>query len=230
MQKVAPSVSLKAKFGQLCCRSHSCCSHKCVVRVTPRRGSVRGGIAGVRQLCAGAAAAIGRHLGTGRALLPLHGHQQPAAAGRSGDRDRRRRRHRVAAVAAVAQPNAAPAVISAEGPAEDIGMRRSLLLVALIVAAPIIGVSWFGSSAGAQQTPSGKAGTKERSAQAPSSPDHVFVNGALAVPGAPASDTVPAKFSEKNAADDRLITTAYTFKQLSADQRRAIYQALKDQK
>src|SRR5262249_23088254 len=63
-----------------------------------------------------------------------------------------------------------------------------------------------------------------------SSRDHVFVNGARAGPGAPDSDTVPAKFSEKNAADDRLITTAYTFKQLSAEQRRAIYQALKDQK
>ena len=109
-------------------------------------------------------------------------------------------------------------------------MRRSLLWVALIVAAPIAGMSWFSSSAGAQQTPSGKAGTEEPSAQAPSSPDHVFVNGALAVPGAPDSDMVPAKFSEKNAADDLLITTAYTFKQLSAEQRRAIYQALKDQK
>src|ERR671924_34660 len=99
-------------------------------------------------------------------------------------------------------------------------MRRSHLWATLIVAAPIIGASWFGSSAGAQQPPSGK----------PSAPDHVFVNGALAVSGAPAdSDTVPAKFSEKNAADDRLITTAYTFKELNADQRRAIYQALKDQ-
>src|SRR6266436_2515507 len=37
----------------------------------------------------------------------------------------------------------------------------------------------------------------------------VFVNGALAVPGAPANnDTVPAKFSAKNAADDELITIA----------------------
>ena len=51
---------------------------------------------------------------------------------------------------------------------------------------------------------------------------------ALAVPGAPAnSDTVPAKFSEKNAADDKLITLAYTFKTLSDEQRRAIYEALR---
>jgi len=58
----------------------------------------------------------------------------------------------------------------------------------------------------------------------------VFVNGALAVPGAPTNtDTVPAKFSAKNAADDELITIAYTFKTLTDDERRAVYQALKDQ-
>ena len=58
----------------------------------------------------------------------------------------------------------------------------------------------------------------------------VFVNGALAVPGAPANtDTVPAKFSAKNAADDALITVAYTFKTLSDDERRAIFEALKGQ-
>ncbi len=49
------------------------------------------------------------------------------------------------------------------------------------------------------------------------------------VPGAmPGSDTVPSMLSEKNAADDKLITLAYTFKNLSDEQRRAIYQALKD--
>jgi hypothetical protein len=84
----------------------------------------------------------------------------------------------------------------------------------------------------AQQTPSGKAGKEEPSAHAPSEKplqDAVLVNGALAVPGAPAdTDTVPAKFSQKNAADDRLITLAYTFKTLTDEQRRAIYQALKD--
>jgi hypothetical protein len=60
-------------------------------------------------------------------------------------------------------------------------------------------------------------------------PQPAFVNGALAVPGAPANtDTVPAKFSEKNAADDKLITLAYTFKTLSNEERRAIYEALRD--
>ena len=85
----------------------------------------------------------------------------------------------------------------------------------------------------AQQTPSGKAGTEEPSSNAPTvkpRDDAVFVDGALAVPGAPAdTDTVPAKFSEKNAADDKLITVAYTFKALTDEQRLAIYQALKDQ-
>jgi len=58
----------------------------------------------------------------------------------------------------------------------------------------------------------------------------VLVNGALAVPGAPANtDTVPAKFSAKNAADDKLIIIAYTFKTLTDEERRAIYQALKGQ-
>jgi len=60
-------------------------------------------------------------------------------------------------------------------------------------------------------------------------PQPALVNGALAVPGAPANtDTIPAKFSEKNAADDKLITLAYTFKALSNEERRAIYEALRD--
>jgi len=84
----------------------------------------------------------------------------------------------------------------------------------------------------AQQTPSGKTGTEEPSAHAPVAKPQsnaVFVNGALAVPGAPENtDTVPAKFSEKNAADDKLITVAYTFKLLTDEQRRAIFEALKD--
>jgi hypothetical protein len=84
----------------------------------------------------------------------------------------------------------------------------------------------------AQQTPSGKAGKEEPGSHAPSAQpreDAVLVNGALAVPGAPTdTDTVPAKFSAKNAADDKLITLAYTFKTLTDEQRRAIYEALKD--
>jgi len=84
----------------------------------------------------------------------------------------------------------------------------------------------------AQETPSGQMGKEEPSSHAPTAKPQsnaVFVNGALAVPGAPEnSDTVPAKFSEKNAADDKLITVAYTFKLLTDEQRRAIFEALKD--
>jgi Protein of unknown function (DUF1236) len=83
-----------------------------------------------------------------------------------------------------------------------------------------------------QHTPSGKHGKEEPSSHAPTSKpidDAALVNGALAVPGASAdTQTVPAKFSEKNAANDKLPTMAHALKMLSPDERRAIYQALKD--
>ena len=57
-------------------------------------------------------------------------------------------------------------------------------------------------------TPSGKAGKEEPSSHAPTQaqgPSPVLVNGALNVPGAPAdSQTVPAKFSQRNDAIDKL--------------------------
>ncbi|MGA7487101.1 MAG: DUF1236 domain-containing protein [Xanthobacteraceae bacterium] len=85
----------------------------------------------------------------------------------------------------------------------------------------------------AQHSPSGQAGKEEPGSHAPTEKPQqtaVLVNGALAVPGAPAnSDTVPAKFSAQNAADDKLSTLAYTFKTLSEEQRRAIYEGLKNQ-
>jgi len=85
----------------------------------------------------------------------------------------------------------------------------------------------------AMKTPSGKAGREEPSSHTPTVPPidtMVLVNGALAVPGAPQdTDTTPAKYSEQNAADDKLIILAYTFKLLPDDQRQAIYQTLKDE-
>jgi hypothetical protein len=83
----------------------------------------------------------------------------------------------------------------------------------------------------ALQTPSGKAGKEEPSSHTPAADTTmVLVNGSLNVPGAPQdTDTVPAKYSKQNAADDKLITLAYTFKRLSSDQRQAIYTALKDE-
>jgi hypothetical protein len=83
----------------------------------------------------------------------------------------------------------------------------------------------------AQHSPSGKSGKEEPSANAPTVKPQdtaVLVNGALAVPDAPANtDTVPAKFSAKNAADDELITIAYTLKHLTEAERDAIHRALR---
>jgi hypothetical protein len=50
------------------------------------------------------------------------------------------------------------------------------------------------------------------------------------VPGAmPGSDAVPSTMSERNEASDKLITLAFTFRNLTDAQRRAIYQALKQE-
>jgi hypothetical protein len=97
---------------------------------------------------------------------------------------------------------------------------RKRIVIKPVVPAPVMRERIVNPSAGSDVGP----GAAQRLPQ-----NNVFVNGALAVPGAPANtDTVPAKFSAKNAADDELITIAYTFKALKDDERRAIYQALKD--
>jgi hypothetical protein len=85
----------------------------------------------------------------------------------------------------------------------------------------------------AMQTTPGKAGKEEPGSHFPTVPPvntMVLMNGVLAVPGAPRdTDTTPSKYSAQNAADDELITLAYTFKTLPNDQRQAIYQALENQ-
>jgi hypothetical protein len=82
-----------------------------------------------------------------------------------------------------------------------------------------------------QHTESGKMGKEEPSSQADTpkpQPTSAFANGALTAAGAPTDvDTVPAKFSERNARDDQMITLAYTFKNLSDQERREIAQAIK---
>lgn len=86
--------------------------------------------------------------------------------------------------------------------------RATAILFALAVSAP----------SALAQTPQGPQPSNEP----------VFVDGKLTVAGmTQETDTAPAKFSEKNAADDKLITTAYTFKALPEDQRQAIYEGLK---
>jgi hypothetical protein len=124
---------------------------------------------------------------------------------------------------------------------EEPAMRSNLLCSAAIIA------TLFGAvAASAQDTPPGNAagqnigkpsdtaprgplpGPNATPPQAAAQPADGS-NSVQPVPGAmPGSDTVPSTLSEKNAADDKLITVAYTFKNLTDEQRRAIYQALKD--
>ena len=74
-----------------------------------------------------------------------------------------------------------------------------------------------------------QAGTTEPSSQVKgtSASADVFVNGVLAVPGAPTEvHTAPAKFSTRTAADDQLPTATYRLRHLTDDQRREIHQQL----
>jgi hypothetical protein len=82
----------------------------------------------------------------------------------------------------------------------------------------------------AVRSESGRAGTSEPSVHAPAAKQEttdVLGNGRLAVPGAPTdSETVPAKFSERNAALDELPTMAHPLS-IDAEQRRRIWDVLK---
>ena len=84
----------------------------------------------------------------------------------------------------------------------------------------------------AVHSPSGRAGKQEPGASGPQPPANsaVFVNGRLAVPGAPAdSETVPAKFSARNDALDKLPTMAFPIA-LSDAQRQAILASVRASK
>jgi hypothetical protein len=109
--------------------------------------------------------------------------------------------------------------------------RLDVMLFVVMSMSPVL--QQYGSLDAKQEAELGRAATaaqKQPPLNVSPPANAVFVNGALAVPGAPANtSTVPAKFSAKNADDDELITIAYTFKTLTDDERRAIYQALKDQ-
>src|SRR5262245_37941058 len=79
----------------------------------------------------------------------------------------------------------------------------------------------------AVSTPSGKTGKEEPGAHAPTQNTAVFVDGKLNVPGAPAdSQTVPAKFSERNDKIDKLPIMAMPLG-LNDQQRRAILDSVK---
>jgi hypothetical protein len=77
-----------------------------------------------------------------------------------------------------------------------------------------------------QRTESGRSGKEEPSSHLPSdqkTENAVFIHGALAAPGAPPDgETVPSKFSEKNAALDKVPTMKMPLP-LDDAQRRRIY-------
>ena len=75
---------------------------------------------------------------------------------------------------------------------------------------------------------SGRAGTEEPGSHAPSQDTAAFVNGNWNVPGAPAdSQTVPAKFSKRNDAIDRVPIMAMAVLALSDEQKKAIMASVK---
>jgi hypothetical protein len=106
---------------------------------------------------------------------------------------------------------------------------RANLLRSTILALALCGAG-FASAQNAGTSPDGQVpGPNATQPQASAQPAGAN-KSVQPVPGAmPGSDTVPSTLSEKNAADDKLITVAYTFKNLSDEQRRTIYEALKDQ-
>ena len=79
-----------------------------------------------------------------------------------------------------------------------------------------------------------RAGTQEPSAKIEGTVGDekaAFENGTLKAPGAPTDvDTAPAKFSARTTADDALPIAAYTLKHLSNDQRRAISEAVRNER
>jgi Protein of unknown function (DUF1236) len=91
----------------------------------------------------------------------------------------------------------------------------------------------------AQHTQQPDANNPTASQVAPGEPKSVtlpetgpaLVNGALATPNAPKdAQTVPAKFSAKNDAEDHLPIVAFAFKNLSDEQKRTVVASVKDAK
>jgi len=75
---------------------------------------------------------------------------------------------------------------------------------------------------------SGRAGTEEPGSHAPSQDTAALVNGNWNVPGAPAdSQTVPAKFSKRNDAIDRVPIMAMAVLSLTDEQKQAIAASVK---
>jgi hypothetical protein len=80
-----------------------------------------------------------------------------------------------------------------------------------------------GGSAGGPNMPDQNAKQEPSSKVEGTTDGPIFVDGKLNVPGAPTDvDTVPSKFSQRTAADDKLPIAAYASKHLTEEQRRAI--------
>lgn len=112
--------------------------------------------------------------------------------------------------------------------------RRTALAIALAVVIPVVASSQPAENLAspqqksqqekAQHTEPGRIGTTEPSSHAPTTKPQdtaAFVDGRLAVPGAPAdSQTVPSIFSERNAALDALPTMAFPLPLSDEDKQR----------
>jgi hypothetical protein len=84
----------------------------------------------------------------------------------------------------------------------------------------------------AGHSPSDQAGTQQPGTKgaATNAKAGPFVNGSLAVAGAPVdTETAPSKYSARNAASDQLPIAAFRLKFLTDDQRREIHQRLTGQ-
>jgi hypothetical protein len=87
-------------------------------------------------------------------------------------------------------------------------------------------------SPAAGHSPSDQAGTQQPGTKgaATNAKAGPFVNGSLAVAGAPVdTETAPSKYSARNAASDQLPIAAFRLKFLTDDQRREIHQRLTGQ-
>jgi Protein of unknown function (DUF1236) len=98
------------------------------------------------------------------------------------------------------------------------------LAIALIAGA---GIGW--SAANDQQTNPGSSGDTQHVGSEPPSSVPNTPSGAQAAPAGPigaSGDTMPAKYSEKNAADDKLPLGGYRLKHLTDAERQAIYRSV----
>jgi hypothetical protein len=123
------------------------------------------------------------------------------------------------------QPNGAPPAAQGASPATPEGVKPTQDQSGSSQVAPSASPQRQGEQA--VSTPSGKTGKEEPSSHVPTQDTAVFVDGKLNVPGAPKdSQTVPAKFSERNDRIDKLPIMAMPLG-LSDAQRRAILDSVK---